>query len=81
MKTEQTPRTQRETLFYLDRQDETSPYILIEAGKLEAERAALKLSLRELEGMHSYHHPTCPGGCPFDEAARAARAAIAHDEN
>jgi hypothetical protein len=38
--------------------------------------SALKLCLRELEGMHSALHPTCEGGCPLDEAATVARAAL-----
>jgi hypothetical protein len=51
----------------------SAPALLAERDRL---RAALKLCARELKGMHSYYHPTCPGGCPFDEAHSAALAAL-----
>lgn len=37
---------------------------------------AIKLCQRELSGMHSHHHPTCEGGCPFDEANKKAKSVI-----
>lgn len=43
--------------------------------------AACKLAARELKAMHSYHHPTCEGGCPFNEANEACRNAIAAAES
>lgn len=38
---------------------------------------ALKKCAAEMKAMHLHHHPTCEGGCPYDEAHQAARTAIA----